>query len=194
MSDGGFSHDKVARHLARWLRGRAQPRVTWENMAIDGGGGARPDVFSILPKLDVRRCQPFTHEVKVSRADMLADLRGEKWRCYYEFSSRIFFAAPEGIIKPLDLPLAVGLYVLNVEKKTWRMVKPAKLHSDWQLTTPRLMKLILGRWGSVPEEQEPTPAPVVYRHTNHGGRPAMPSEDEQLDMLGSPLAPSPDAG
>lgn len=147
------THNDLAASLAAHLRSRAcDHRVTWENLAFSDWSDpqaslhCRPDVFSIFPTLDVERCRPWTHEVKVSRADFLSDMRSGKWRQYASFSCRVFFAAPKGLISAAELPSEPGLWEL--EAGTWKLAKPAKFCKGWSLPPRHLMKLILGRWGT----------------------------------------------
>lgn len=50
------------------------------------------------------------YEIKVSRADFLRELRDpEKNREMREWADEFYFAAPQGIIKPAELPLGTGL-------------------------------------------------------------------------------------
>lgn len=148
-----MTHNAVASSLAAHLRGRyCNHRVTWENLSFSDWSNpqdslnCRPDVFSIIPTLNVEKCRPWTCEVKVSRADFLSDIRSDKWRQYMAFSCRVFFAAPSEVINPLELPPETGLWELSADK--WRLVKPAKFCKDWSLPPRHLMKLILGRWGT----------------------------------------------
>lgn len=155
------THDELATSLATHLRGRmGDYRLTWENLGFSDWSkpgesvNCRPDVFSIRATLDVTKCQPWTHEVKVSRSDFLGDLRAEKWRKYTEFSCRVFYAAPVGIIDPLELPAGPGLWEYDPKREHgeyygyWRLVKQAKHCKGWALPPRHLMKLILGRWGT----------------------------------------------
>jgi hypothetical protein len=151
-----ITHNDLAANLAAHLRSsHCNHRVTWENLAFsdwskpDAALHCRPDVFSIFPTLDVERCRPWTHEVKVSRADFLSDIRSAKWRQYTEFSCRVFFAAPRGLIDPIELPKETGLWEFDhTATCMWRLVKPAKFCKGWSLPPRHLMKLILGRWGT----------------------------------------------
>lgn len=149
------THNDLASSLAAHLRSRhCEHRVTWENLAFsDWTPGVnlhcRPDVFSIRPTLDVEQCRPWTHEVKVSRADFLSDTRSAKWRQYVHFSCCVFFAAPKGLISPTELPTETGLWEFDASRNvTWMLVKPAKYCKGWALPPRHLMKLILGRWGT----------------------------------------------
>ena len=155
-----LSHNDLASSLAAHLKSRhCDHRVTWENLAFsDWTEGAalhcRPDVFSIRPTLDVERCRPWTHEIKISRADFLSDIRSQKWRQYSNFSCRVFFAAPKGLINPVELPPEAGLWEYDPNREHgdkyghWFQVKPAKYCKGWSLPPRHLMKLILGRWGT----------------------------------------------
>lgn len=148
-----MTHDELASSLAAHLRTVAcGHRVTWENLSFsdwsnpDSTLHCRPDVFSIMPTLDVDKCRPWTHEIKVSRADFQSDIRTQKWRQYTAFSCRVFFAAPAGLIQPIEVPTETGLWELHGD--CWNLVKPAKFCKGWSLPPRHLMKLILGRWGT----------------------------------------------
>lgn len=151
-----IAHNDLASSLAAHLRSRhCDHRVTWENLEFSDWSNpqasmhCRPDVFSIYPTLDVERCRPWTHEVKVSRADFLSDVRSAKWRQYVHFSCRVFFAAPKGLIKLTELPTETGLWEFDPDRSVpWMLVKPAKFCKGWSLPSRHLMKLILGRWGT----------------------------------------------
>jgi hypothetical protein len=100
-----LTHNELASSLAAHLRGRwCQHRVTWENLSFSDWSDpadslhCRPDVFSIKPTLNVEKCVPWTHEVKISRADFLSDIRSQKWRQYTAFSCRVFFAAARRVL------------------------------------------------------------------------------------------------
>lgn len=152
MNDPLLPHDDFAKSLATYLRTCApKRRLTWENITFNCGDGAdayscRPDVFSIVPALDPSRVQPWTCEVKISRADFLSDVRSEKWKRYRRFSCRIWFAAPQGIIAPSDVPDGTGL--LEFRNPYWVPVVRPKFCKGWELSGRDLMRLILGKWGT----------------------------------------------
>lgn len=148
-----MTHNELATSLATHLRSRwCQHRVTWENLSFSDWSDpqaslhCRPDVFSIVPTLNVEKCRPWTHEVKISRADFLSDIRSEKWRQYVAFSCRVFFAVPKGLIDPSELPAEAGLW--HLDGGQWMLVKSGKFCKEWSLPPRHLMKLILGRWGT----------------------------------------------
>lgn len=145
-------HNQLSSSLAGYLKTRAcRRRLTWENITFNCGDGidaysCRPDIFSIIPSLDPDRTQPWTCEVKVSRADFLSDIRSEKWKRYRRFSCRIWFAAMEGIIRLNDLPEDLGL--MEFRKDAWVPVRRPKYCQGWELSGRDLMRLILGKWGT----------------------------------------------
>lgn len=149
-------HDLFASDLARYLKTCGpKRRLTWENITFNCGDGAdayscRPDVFSIVPALDPHRCRPWTCEVKVSRADFLSDIRSEKWKRYRRFSARIWFAAPQGIVRPDELPDGLGL--IEFRNPAWVPVVQAKFNKGWELSGRDLMRLILGKWGTFADQ------------------------------------------
>jgi hypothetical protein len=153
-----LDHNAFATSLADYLK-TAGPRrrLTWENITFNCGDGAdayscRPDVFSIVPALDPQHTRPWTCEVKVSRADFLSDVRSEKWKRYRRFSCRIWFAAPEQMIRPNELPEGVGL--LEFRKPEWVPVVRPKFCKGWELSGRDLMRLILGKWGTYADRLE----------------------------------------
>ena len=152
MDDETLNHNVFASDLARWLKTCGyKRRLTWENITFNCGDGAhayscRPDVFSIVPALDPQRTQPWTCEVKVSRADFLSDIRSGKWKRYRRFSCRIWFAAPAGLIRPDEMPNGLGL--IEYRAPAWVPVVKAKFCKGWELSGRDLMRLILGKWGT----------------------------------------------
>jgi hypothetical protein len=152
-----LTHNELAASLAAHLRSRqCNDRLTWENLEFSNwsvpqqGYQCRPDVFSIRRTLDPRRCQPWTCEVKASRADLFSDIRSGKWRKYAKFSCRVFFAFPSDLAYSSEIPDDAGIFEYNVifDKAEWRLRRPARFCRGWQLTERDLMKLILGRWGT----------------------------------------------
>lgn len=51
------------------------------------------------------------YEIKVSRSDFVSD---KKWKEYLKFCTHFYFVAPEGIIKPSELPKEIGLIEISV--------------------------------------------------------------------------------
>lgn len=139
-------HHDLAERLADWLRDLG--RVTWTNVEFkveleDGGRRpVRPDVFSLARTLTPERINPTVHEVKVSRSDFLADLANpEKRGGYATFSEVLYYAAPEGIIDPTELPAGIGL-VVETTSGDFKVVRKPK-RRPIVIGTCHFMNLIL---------------------------------------------------
>jgi hypothetical protein len=83
-----------------------------------GGGGklrwvqARPDVFSIRYTSVEAYLQPLVHEIKVRRADLLADLKKpEKRAAYLGMAGECWYVLAEGIGGPQDVPPECGVII-----------------------------------------------------------------------------------
>ena len=90
---------------------------------------ARPDVFSVRHTSVEAYLQPMVHEVKVSRADLLSDLRhAAKRESYQWLSCETYYVFPAGVAKPEEVPQEFGVWVLNgsVETGTLDLVRPAR--------------------------------------------------------------------
>ena len=90
---------------------------------------ARPDVFSIRHTSVEAYLQPMVHEVKVSRADLLSDLRhAAKRESYRWLSCETYYVFPAGVAEPEELPQEFGVWVLNgtVESGTLDLVRAAQ--------------------------------------------------------------------
>ncbi|AOI94096.1 hypothetical protein WS58_16390 [Burkholderia pseudomultivorans] len=139
-------HHTLAGRLAQWRRD--QGRVTWENieLSVDRGLGGkqtiRPDVFSLAVTYDERRINPCVDEVKVSRADFLADVaRPDKRSGYAKVAEVVYYVAPAGLIDPSEVPSGCGLLV-EIALGKFAVVKRPKKHNV-ALTTHHFMNLIL---------------------------------------------------
>lgn len=112
-------HHSLAGRLAQWLQ--KQGRVTWENIEFVvevetfgqiGRKSVRPDVFSVMATLNPKNIGPIVHEVKVSRADFLADVaKPEKRGAYSKIAEAVYYVAPAGMIAPEECPEECGLLV-----------------------------------------------------------------------------------
>jgi hypothetical protein len=92
-------------------------RIVWRGLGlraqVDGAWGvAMPDVFSIRHTTLESAVEPVVHEVKVRRADLLADLRRPgKGAAYRELSSQCWYVLREGIAEPQEIPEVYGVMV-----------------------------------------------------------------------------------
>lgn len=107
---------QVAREMSR------AGRIAWRGLALrahvgageDGGAGrwvmALPDVFSIRHTTVEDWLEPAAHEIKVTRADLLSDLRHpHKRHAYLALSSQCWYVLKAGIAEPAEVPGEFGV-------------------------------------------------------------------------------------
>lgn len=90
---------------------------------------ARPDVFSIRHTSVEAYLQPVVHEIKVSRADLLSDLRhAVKRESYQWLGSACYYVFPAGMAQPNEIPEAFGIWVVHGDIDTGRIeqLRPAR--------------------------------------------------------------------
>lgn len=90
---------------------------------------ARPDIFSVRNTTVEAYLHPVVHEVKVSRADLLSDLRHEAKRQAYQWlSCECHYVFPAGIAEPAEVPEAFGVWLLHGDADTGRLelARPAR--------------------------------------------------------------------
>lgn len=90
---------------------------------------ARPDVFSVRQTSVERYLQPMVHEVKVSRADLLSDLRHDAKRESYQWlCCECYYVFPSHIATPDEIPEALGVWVVHGDVDTGQLelVRPAR--------------------------------------------------------------------
>jgi hypothetical protein len=104
---------------------------------------ARPDVFSVRRTSVEDYLQPMVHEVKVSRADLLSDLRhAAKRESYQWLSCETYYVLPAGVADPHEIPEAFGVWLLNgpIDSGTLDLARPAR-HMPCKLPFPVWMAL-----------------------------------------------------
>jgi hypothetical protein len=84
----------------------APPRARWVQ--------AMPDVYSIRHTTREDLAQPLVHEIKVRRADLLADLRRpDKRAAYLALASQCWYVLKAGIAEPEEIPPECGVIVAH---------------------------------------------------------------------------------
>ena len=130
VTDAGVAllADSVARHRARRDAHEAlvarvadamtrSGRLAWRGIAlrakVDAGWVmAMPDVYSIRHTSVEDYLEPIAHEIKVRRADLLADLRKPaKCEAYRQLSSECWYVIREGIAEVDEIPPECGVLV-----------------------------------------------------------------------------------
>ncbi len=85
---------------------------------------AMPDVYSIRHTTVEAYTEPVAHEIKVSRADLLSDLRRPaKAEAYRALSSQCWYVLRRGIAQAEEIPPAFG--VMLADQDGLEMVRPA---------------------------------------------------------------------
>lgn len=133
---------------------------------------ARPDVFSIRSTSVEAYLQPAVHEIKVSRADLLSDLRhAAKRRSYQWLCCECTYVFPAGLAEPQELPEELGVWVVhgNVETGRLEMLRPAR-HAPCEM--PFGVWMALAKANPVPHPIEPQQGHLGHSQDTSGdGRP-----------------------
>ena len=92
--------------------------ITVREIALDDRLTHRGDVVAMLASGRINRVD--VYELKVSRSDLLGDLRRDKWRAYLKHGA-VWFAFPQGLADPREIPLEAGVIVRRADG--WRQVR-----------------------------------------------------------------------
>jgi hypothetical protein len=115
-------HEALVALVAREMQ-RAG-RVVWRGLSLraplageDGAttwAMAMPDVFSIRHTTVEDYTEPVVHEIKVSRADLLSDLRrAAKGAAYRALASQCWYVLQRGIAEPDEVPADYGVMLAD---------------------------------------------------------------------------------
>ena len=128
-----LTHDQLALDLAKHIRHRvvvtsARMPVVITEVAIDGSWGqkGRLDVVAFRAFNSYTRVGLSGYEIKVSRADLLADLRAEKWRKYLPRLDRFYFAFPDGLAERDEIPPGPGV-IIRLKGGGWRVIRRSNI-------------------------------------------------------------------
>ncbi len=99
----------------------APPKLRWVN--------AMPDVFSIRHTTVPDYLDVAVHEIKVSRADLLGELRRPaKSQAYLALSSQCWFVLKAGIAEPEEIPAAFGVLLAHAQHLELARPAPRRPH------------------------------------------------------------------
>lgn len=112
------AHETLVAVVAREMQRGG--RIVWRRLSLrapleDEDGNTRwvmamPDVYSIRHTTVEAYVEPVVHEIKVSRADLLADLkRPDKGRAYRALGGECWYVVREGICSEDEIPAEYGL-------------------------------------------------------------------------------------
>ena len=125
-----LSHDDLLFNLAATLE--QSGHIAIPNLQLGGSWIRRYDecmpgrVDVMCFKTSYRRSMPRVFEVKVTRSDLLSDLRKKKWRKYLPFCERVIFAFPSYMATADEIPAECGIWTYNVDKKSWHGLRAGK--------------------------------------------------------------------
>lgn len=140
------SHDALVERVARQLvdEGRVVFRGVPLRAKVDSGWKpVRPDLFSIRNTSHEAYLAPFVHEVKVSRADLLTDLRNPAKRAGYQaLSQQFWYVIAAGIAEPAEIPEDCG--VIEAGAGGLRVLRPSPAR-DVRLVTLHWLQLAKSR-------------------------------------------------
>jgi hypothetical protein len=151
------AHEALVARVAREMQ-RAG-RVVWRGLSLRAKVGAgdeavwamaMPDVFSIRHTTVEDYVEPVAHEIKVHRADLLADLhRPEKGEAYLQMSSQCWYVLREGIGEADEIPAAFG--VMRARESALEVLRPASRRA---LKLPFPVWMALARAAPEPADDE----------------------------------------
>lgn len=126
---GTGPHAELQAHLARFLgtrRSSSNPPLVFTEVALGGSWGSegRLDVVTFNSRASYTKVSIGGYEVKVSRADLLGDLRAEKWRRYLPWCHRFYFVFPDGLADRDEIPPPAGV-IVRLEDGTFRNIRKA---------------------------------------------------------------------
>ena len=144
-------HHQLGRRLALHLQNKGFH--TWENVEFTNPdwtpprrwGAVRPDVFACLPATKAKSASPVIYEVKVSRADFLADLaKPEKRGAYAELAEAVYYCCRDRLIDKAEVPDGFGL-LCEVEEGQFELRKKARRAKGFVLAADTVMTLMVKR-------------------------------------------------
>lgn len=126
---------EAGRVVFRGVSLRAKVDTAWKPV--------RPDVFSIRNTSHEDYLAPFVHEIKVSRADLLTDLRNAGKRAGYQaLSQQFYYVLAAGIAEADEVPEDCGVIV--AQEQRLRVLRPSPVR-DVRLVTLHWLQLAKSR-------------------------------------------------
>jgi len=144
-------HHALSSRLAQHLHSKGLH--TWENVEFSNPdltqprrwGVVRPDVFACLPSLKAESAAPAIYEVKVSRADFLADLaKPGKREAYADLAEAVYYCCPAGLIDKAEVPDGFGLLV-EAALGAFELKKKARRRKNFVMAVNTAMTLMVKR-------------------------------------------------
>ncbi|MCF8167197.1 MAG: hypothetical protein K9J77_01100 [Rhodoferax sp.] len=171
--------EKVAETMLRdgrlvWTSLSLRARLPGESEAEHRWKMCLPDVFSIRNSSRREYLEPVVHEIKVSRADLLGDLkRPDKRAAYLDLGGQCWYVlgcdrSGQPIAKPNEIPIECGVMVIQNDQLEVTRMAPKRPISQlpfplWmalaKATPRRVSELESGQQGLLPGTLEEQPGP-----------------------------------
>jgi len=145
---------------------------------------ARPDVFSVRHTSVENYLHPMVHEVKVSRADLLSDLRhAAKREAYRWLSCETYYVVPEGLATLDEIPQEFGVWVMHgpIDNGTLELARAA---SNAPCKLPFAVWMALARATPVRMDVDPAQRELGDVTVDH----ALDTSDSDSDTSTDPSA------
>ncbi len=177
------AHEELVERVA--LEMHRAGRIVWRGLSLRAPplGESRawpvvmPDVYSIRHTTVEDYVEPIVHEIKVSRADLMSDLRNEaKRESYRALSSQCWYVMKAGIAEPEEIPLGYG--VMLATGVALEVARPAPKQA---------MRLPLAVWVALARAN-------AEQHADTDGQSELVDQHGALDDDGLPSAPEPSQG
>lgn len=158
LVDAQRPHHELGGRLAAWLRQRGM--LAWENVEFPNPdrsvfrawGVVRPDVFACKPVLRAASAATAIYEIKVSRADFLADLaKPQKRQAYLDLAEAVYFCAPHGMIAPAEVPKGIGL-LCETTPGEFTLARKASRRKGYVLAADTAMTLMVKQARALAED------------------------------------------
>jgi len=110
-------HTDFQNSLRTWLSTPRSPKlappIVFTEIALAGSFGSegRLDVVTFSSKREYTELKLRGFEVKVSRSDLLGDLRAQKWQKYLPYVHEFYFAFPDGLATVDEIPYPAGVLI-----------------------------------------------------------------------------------
>ena len=115
--------------------------ITFRELQVRGIEGGRVDVAAIRDNQYVNK-ELRAYEIKVSRADFLADEGVSKWKKYLGVFHRVYFAAPAGVLRKEEIPPEAGLIIKVDSDRGWQVAKHAPAHCPEHLNADAMLSFV----------------------------------------------------
>jgi len=150
-------HERLVERIA--LQMQREGRLAWRGLSLRAPIAreertdwviAMPDVYSIRPSTRADATEPIAHEIKVRRADLLADLKKpDKARAYFNLASQCWYVLKAGIARADEIPPDYGVLLAHGER--FELARPAPRRA---MTLPHPVWLALARHNAEPMDDE----------------------------------------